>query len=252
MDTFNTKYGLISLLQNELYIRNEFIYRGYWDEDTLIKLKQYVDPNRNILEIGGHCGTSTIVYASYLNNDKKVYVYEPQQNMYNVLMHNISQNNLQDKIIPYNSAVFCYNGTGNMNNIDVDGDRGEVEKRYTVENTLPCNFGGISLGKVGENVNFTTVDNMNLENIGFIHCDAQGSENYIFSKAIDTITKNRPVIYYEDNRTHSKYLCDIVDDAYPQYKDISLFDVKQYCMEKLNYKTFIDKFNGSIDTLLIP
>lgn len=40
---------------------------------------------------------------------------------------------------------------------------------------------------------------MNLDNIGFIHCDAQGAENFIFSKALDTINKYRPVILYENN-----------------------------------------------------
>ena len=30
------------------------------------------------------------------------------------------------------------------------------------------------------------------------------------------------------------------------------WDIKKYCMEQLNYSKFIDRFNGSIDTLLIP
>ena len=125
-------------------------------------------------------------------------------------------------------------------------------KRYTYEKNFPCNFGGIALGKHGENITVTTIDAMNLENIGFIHCDAQGSENYIFSKSIDTITKNRPVIYYENNIEHAAYLCNFVNNSYPDYNNESLFDLKKYCMETLNYSCFIDKFNGGIDTLLLP
>lgn len=59
-------------------------------------LKQYINPERNILEIGGHCGTSSIVYSSFLNNENKLYVYESQLNMYNLLVKNINQNNLQN------------------------------------------------------------------------------------------------------------------------------------------------------------
>ena len=55
------------------------------------------------------------------------------------------------------------------------------------ENNLNCNFGGIGLGDDGENIKLTTIDNMNLCDIGYIHCDAQGSENFIFSKGIETI-----------------------------------------------------------------
>jgi FkbM family methyltransferase len=244
METFTTSYGLITLYQNEAYIINDFRRGSYWDINTLNILKQYINSTRNILEIGGHCGTSSIVYSSFLNNKNKVYVYEPQLNMYNLLVKNINQNNLQNKIIPFNSGVFCYNGEGKMNNIDLDGGGGVVSKRYNEENHLKCNFGGIGLGHNGEN--------MNLDNIGFIHCDAQGSENFIFSQAVETIKKYRPIIFYEDNKNYAKYLYDNVCKNYPEWKEEANFDLKKYCMETLNYSKCIDRFNNSIDTLLIP
>lgn len=252
METYNTKYGLITLYKNEYYIGNEFKRGNYWDIDTLLKLGEYINPNRNILEIGGHCGTSSIVYSYFLNNDKKVFVYEPQRNMYNLLVHNINQNNLQHKIIPNNLGVFCFEGSGRMNNIDLDGGGGVVEKRYNQENHLGCNFGGLGLGCDGENINLTTIDAMKLDDVGYIHCDAQGSENFIFSKGVETIKKYRPVILYENNELYGRYLYNNVCNSYPNYKSESKFNIKKYCMEELNYSKFIDKFNGSIDTLLIP
>jgi FkbM family methyltransferase len=121
-----------------VYIGKDFKAGGYWDIDTLTKLKKYIDPNRNILEIGGHCGTSSIVYASYLQ-DSKLYVYEPQRNMYTLLVQNIHQNHLQDKIIPHHKGVFCYEGEGIMNEIDLDGGEGnetrEREVKYCVRLT---------------------------------------------------------------------------------------------------------------------
>ena len=252
METYDTKYGVVTLYKNEYFIGNEFKKGKYWDEDTLLKLREYIHPNRNILEIGGHCGTSSIVYSSFLDSTQKIYVYEPQMNMYNLLIQNINQNNLQNKIIPINLGVFCYEGKGKMNNIDLDGGGGVVAKRYNEENNLRCNFGGIGLGNDGEDINLTTIDNMNLDNIGYIHCDAQGSENFIFSKGLDTIEKYRPLIFYENNEQYGKYLYNNVCKSYPQYKVESMFDIKRYCMEKLGYSKFIDKFNGGIDTLLIP
>jgi FkbM family methyltransferase len=252
MNTYNTKYGLITLYQNEIYISIPFNNDRYWDEETLLKLRNYINPNRNILEIGGHCGTSSLVYSTFLNDENKIFVYEPQKNMFNLLVQNINQNNLQNKIIPNNLGVFCYEGTGKMNEIDLDGGGGIVSKRYVEENNLSCNFGGISLGTNGENIILTTIDNMKLEDIGFIHCDAQGSENFIFSKALETIKKCRPVIFYENNEIYGKYLYDNVCSSYPNYNEESKFDIKKYCMEELNYSKYIDKFNDGIDTLLIP
>ena len=140
----------------------------------------------------------------FLNDKQKLYVYEPQCNMYNLLVQNINQNNLQNKIIPNNLGVFCFEGNGKMNNIDLDGGGGVVTKRYNEENNLNCNFGGIGLGDDGENIKLTTIDNMNLDNIGYIHCDAQGSENFIFSKGIETIKKYRPVILYENHELYGR------------------------------------------------
>ena len=93
---------------------------------------------------------------------------------------------------------------------------------------------------------------MKLDNIGYIHCDAQGSENFLFSKGIETITKYKPVILYENIKLYGTYLYDVICASYPDYKEESIFDIKKYCMEQLHYSQFIDRFNGGIDTLLIP
>jgi len=139
-----------------------------------------------------------------------------------------------------------------MNNIDLDGGGGVVSKRYNEENHLNCNFGGIGLGDDGETITLTTIDAMNIDDIGYIHCDAQGSENFIFSKAQETIKKYRPVILYENIKIYGTYLYDNICKSYPLYKEESIFDIKKYCMEELKYSTFIDGFNGGMDTLLIP
>lgn len=251
LETFKTKYGFVTLYKNEIFIGQSFKNGKYWDLETLLKLQEYIDPNKNILEIGGHCGTSSLVYASFLNKGR-LEVYEPQSNMYKILLKNIKDNNLEDKISAYNLGVFCFNGEGKMNDIDLDGGGGNVQKRYDSENELSCNFGGIGLGKKGENVTLTTIDNMGLDNVGFIHCDAQGSENFIFSKGLRLINEYRPVIFYENNQEYGKRFYNNICKSYPEYKEESVFDIKKYCIETLKYSTYIDKFNGGIDTLLIP
>jgi FkbM family methyltransferase len=251
VNTYKTGYGLISLYNNEMYIGASFMNGRYWDEDTLMKLKEYIDPNRDILEIGGHCGTSTIVYASFLSDTNRVHVYEPQNNMYNLLEHNIKQNNLQNKIIPHMMGVFCYEGSGKMTGVD-SASGGTVVVRYSTEASLPCNFGGIGIGSGGEEITLTTINKMNLDNIGFIHCDAQGAENYIFSSGLELINKCKPVIYYEDNENCAPELYNNVRSAYPEYEKESTFNIKDYCLNILNYSECIEKFNDGIDTLLIP
>ena len=73
-----------------------------------------------------------------------------------------------------------------------------------------------------------------------------------YYKCIILIKKYRPVILYENKELYGIYLYDNVCKSYPNYTENSKFDIKKYCMEQLNYSYFIDKFNGGIDTLLIP
>lgn len=250
--TYTTKYGKISLYGNEFFIGGEFNKGEYWDEDTLIELKKYIDPGKNILEIGAHCGTSSIVYSSFLNDDSKCYVFEPQKKIFDLLELNINQNNLQGKVKCFNKGVFCYAGLGNMNDVDLDGGGGNIERRFAEESNLPCNFGGTALGRLGEQVELTTVDDMDIDNIGFIHCDAQGSESFIFSKAINTIKKHRPIIFFENNKMYGSHLYRNVCEAYPEFIKERDFDIAAFCMNELAYSSFTDRFNDSNDVLLIP
>jgi hypothetical protein len=57
-ERYHTKYGLVSLLSNDIHFHESFARGQYWDEDTLLKLNCYIDPDKNILEIGGHVGTT--------------------------------------------------------------------------------------------------------------------------------------------------------------------------------------------------
>ena len=43
---------------------------------------------------------------------------------------------------------------------------------------------------------------MKLDDIGYIHCDAQGAENFIFSNGLETLIKYKPVILYENNELY--------------------------------------------------
>jgi len=232
-----------------MFIYKEFVNNKYWDEDTLMKLKEYIDPNKNIIEIGGHCGTSSIVYSSLLNAQSNLYVYEPQKNMFNLLNKNIKQNNITN-IIPFQKGVFCFNGKGSMNSETLDGGSGLVSDNYL--DAKDCNFGGLPLGSNGEEIELITINSMGHENIGFIHCDAQGAENFIFSSGLELISKYRPVIFYENNEDYARYLYDKVKSSYPSYVQESKFNIEEYCMKTLGYTRCIRKFNGGIDSLLIP
>ena len=249
--TFNTEFGIITLPITDMYITPTFEAGNYWEVDTIRALKSHVPAHRNMLEIGGHCGTSTLAYASYVKG--KQYVFEPQTDMFNLLKTNVRVNGLDDKIQCIQEAAFCFTGEICLHAVDLDGNKGRLVKELT-ENGEPCNYGGIGIGTGGDKATCLKLDdNMEkFDNIGFIHCDAQGSEPFIFWGAQKFLAANRPVILFEDMSLYGTYLYDNIKNAYPAHAEAAAFNVIKFCMEELKYTSCQVAYNGGSDTLLIP
>ena len=94
---------------------------------------------------------------------------------------------------------------------------------------------------------------MDLRDIGFMHIDAQGAEPHILHSARKVLARDRPVVFFEDNRRHhDTKLHDRVCEAEPDFIEESQFDAINHCLNGLGYKTVIEQFNGGIDVLLAP
>jgi FkbM family methyltransferase len=243
--TFDTTYGKITLPINQEEFVDVYKQGRYWNEHNLLNNFPLIDPNKNILEFGSHCGTDTIAYASKINDNCKVYSFEPQSQMFYFLQKNISDNNLQNKIISENACLFHYTGDATMNASILDGPyRGNLSE---LDSTKIANYGGLCLGKDGESVKCYKMDDLNLENIGFIHSDAQGAEPYIFWGAKETIRKFRPIIFYENAKNES-YLFENIKKYYDVDSEIYNFSIKDFCINELGYRQHIE---GN-DSYLIP
>ena len=253
--TFNTPYGIVDIPSNEEYIIAPFRKGTYWDIDTMLKMRPYINPTRNVIEIGAHVGTSTLVYRSFLNTNSMLWAFEPQQQMYSILSKNIAQNKLSANTIPVHGSVFCYTGTMNMNDRPLDGQNTHVQLSTINSAKLTVNYGGISIGAYGERIRCYRLDEFvpELTDIGFIHCDAQGSDSFALWGAREIIRKYRPAILFEDKTLGAgpvfyKHVC----EHYPQYTEQSKFDVISFCMNELKYSQVLLNFNNSENNLLIP
>ena len=204
--TFKTKYGFITINKFDKYFINKYMNNEYWDEEILCHLFDNYIEKGNILEIGAHVGTSTLFYSKQLEPGYKIYAFEPQKKIFNLLYLNISQNNLLQKVEANNQAIFCYNGIVKLSSIDLDGPNKNKQILNLESQSLDINYGGIGIGENGESIKCITFDKLNIKNIKFIHCDAQGAEPYIFSHSKDYIKNNRPVILYENAFLYGDYL----------------------------------------------
>ena len=164
---FKTNWGIIELPSNEAFISLPFKQGSYWDIDTLLKLESYIPKDRNILEIGGHVGTSTIVYASFLNKDSKYWVFEPQSKIFSYLQKNIKHNNLEQIVKAIHGSAFCYTGKMNMNSTPVDGPNTKIPINFLESNVKKLvrpneiNFVRCSPKKIKKIIGWKSTKNIN-------------------------------------------------------------------------------------------
>ncbi len=250
--TFKTRFGFLTINKYDKYFIDTFMNNEYWDQEKLsLVFNNYIEKG-NILEIGAHVGTSTVFYAKHIEPEYIIYAFEPQKKIFDLLCLNISQNKILHKVKASNKALFCYNGILKLNSIDIDGPHKNNLISNLEDRNLDINYGGIGIGENGESIKCITFNSLNIENVKFIHCDAQGAEPYIFSYAKDFIKIYRPVILFENYLLTGDYLFNNIKKIYPEFDKESNFNLKKYCCEELGYTAIDNIFGSKEDTLLIP
>lgn len=247
--SFDTKYGNIVLPINDKYFIDVFNQGRYFGKDDIEYCLSIINKSKNILEYGSHVGTHTIAYASSIDENSIVYSFEPQKDIFTILLKNIKNNNLNNKIVARQASLFHYTGNVSLNENFIDGDYlGDVES--SKDSGVDCNYGGLTLGVGGEQVSCYKIDDLELQNLGFIHSDAQGSENIIFWGGRETISKFKPIIFFENanydenNKLVDNIFLNKVKSSYQIDDVITNFDIGQFCVEELGYKTYIEGYNS--------
>jgi len=169
-------------ITNDMSIGSKSIRNGYiWDEYLRLQIDKISDITKCAIDIGANIGYHSIYMSKKF---KKVYSFEPQIEIFNILNLNIKKNNITN-IVSYNYAI------------------GESKKKIK----LSCNNNNFihnSIKKIDENgcevINMLKLDDINeLNNIGYIKIDVEGYEYNVLSGAINLIKKNKPIIIFEEH-----------------------------------------------------
>ncbi len=146
--------------------------------------KALITENKNcFLDIGANIG-STSIYAIKSKYFEQAICLEPSQLNYQFLLWNSRLNALEDKIQCLNYGVA--NITGEQELICDPQNCGDFRLNIATNNTIDNNLFAETTF-TSEKANFTTLDNLlgkgifNLDHIGVIWIDCQGSEGLVFA-----------------------------------------------------------------------
>jgi len=196
------RFGLFLVLINDQFVSRSILFAGEYSSDELQLLVACCRPNFSVIEVGSHIGTLSIPLANHLKSiGGKLYTYEPQRNLYNVLCANLALNAI-DNVVAKCVAL--------------------SDERYVKACAMPVyseigNFGGVELKasqvQCSEGdatpVQFSTLDDEHSsehQKIGLIKIDVEGMELEVLKGAQKIIERDRPILYVENDREENSEL----------------------------------------------
>lgn len=164
----------------------EILNFDIYENEILDMMNNLLEDDFNVFDIGGNIGW----YALNLVKAKKnvtVLTFEPIPKTFNYLTRNISINNASN-VYPHNfgfsseekELTFYYypEGSGNASSANVS-ERDDVD-------IITC--------QVKKLDNFVSEKNIRVD---MIKCDVEGAELYVYQGGIETIRKDKPIIFTE-------------------------------------------------------
>ena len=183
-----TQFGYFCLIEKDL-ISNCISNYGYWEQHLHYFYSQFIKSNDVIIDGGANIGFHSIQFAK-LANQGKVYCFEPQPLIFNVLSTNVLINGATDIIKQFRL------GLGNKEeNLKMT----PLNEQFFSENCINYEGRGLTESNEGEEeVQLISIDDLNLSKLDLIKLDVQGFELKTFIGGKTTITTHHPIIFVEN------------------------------------------------------
>jgi FkbM family methyltransferase len=166
------------------------IARRTYEQSEMSFVREHVHSGQNVLDIGGHIGLFTMIMASLVGEQGKVYTFEPGDKSARLLQRSIQQNAFEERVTFFQNAVG--HQTGMVNMITPENDISHAGLRLFNQQA------SLMQGASVQPIHMVMLDNLSLRRpIHFIKVDAEGAEPFIFQGAQNLLRQDRPVILSE-------------------------------------------------------
>jgi FkbM family methyltransferase len=146
-------------------------------------VRHFIDPNKNIIDLGANIGTHSIIYSNYTNGT--VYSFEPQKTIFDILNKNVELNNCKN-IITYNFGASNINKKFYMN---VNYEKKDNQGAFKIDDSLDITN--------GLEIECRIIDELNIKNVGYIKIDIENHEYEALLGLKNLLKKEKPYIMVE-------------------------------------------------------
>jgi len=175
---------------------SDLLYRMIIDkcyEPQLVEFcKKYMDPHRDVIDVGANIGFYTVMFAKNIVSPRKVLAIEPARNALRRLRRNIAVNGVKERIEVFEGVVSNKSGSVGLKTIGGKEEYSSIgamthpsieQEEWTLEEVVS-----------------TTIDDLVLKksiNPGFLKVDVEGVEHLVFQGAERVLADDRPIILSE-------------------------------------------------------
>jgi FkbM family methyltransferase len=226
----NCRHGRMLYFPHDVYIGGALEAYGEYAEVECQFLCKMLSEGSTVIEAGANIGTLTLPMAKRVGMAGRVYAYEPQRIIFNMLCANIALN-VAWNIHAKHSAL----GAAST----------ELGVPF-VDYTQPGNFGGVSLSftSMPEMVPVQTIDSLELIACRLIKADVQGMESAVLTGALQTIARCKPFLYVENDDDTNELPKLMVELGYDVYEHKTpLFNPDNWRSERKNHFPNIVSYN---------
>jgi len=181
------RHGRFMYYANDVYIGGSLDRYGEYSEGEIDLWRRLVRPGMTVLDVGANIGCFTVPLSRIVGDSGRVVAFEPQRQVYQMLVGNLALNEIANTNC-MNAALGAAERTVSVPVPDYSsiGNFGDVQIQYgQSESVVPC----------------LTVDAMFFgAPVHFIKIDVEGMECDVLEGARETISRDRPVVYVENDR----------------------------------------------------
>lgn len=186
---------------NDTCVSDSLRSGGLFEKFLLSFVKQFIDPSKDVLDLGANLGNHTVVFSTYTSCT--VHAFEPQPLIFDILETNVRSNNVTNvKTYPFGAS-----------NVD-------ATFQMNADYSVPENHGAFRICDEGSiTIQCKPVDSLHLSNVGFVKIDVEGHEFEALQGMKETLKSCPPLMIeiHEDCPTCQETLDLIQRYGYKSY-----------------------------------
>jgi len=243
------EHHIINVIGRKYFVANNdpyFLKRlsgNPYQLQNLVFARELCPNPRKVVDIGMNIGMNTIEYATFAD---EVYGFEPFPTSFTLAKKNISCNEI------YNDKAYWFNhgekaSLARKANIKVyDVALGDAQKTVFINSFRDDKQNNITVNPTNLEVQQQRLDDYNFQDVDLIKIDVNGYEHEVVKGAIDTISKNRPIIQVnmiEAQLLNYQTSAESLMNWFTKKRYIALLANRRLCSPKWKFeKRFVDRF----------